>query len=177
VGLPPDERQTPLDVAGTCATVLLKLAAVVAVLAVVAAFALPYLLRSSDQNPEVRAIGSLKTLEAAQALFREADKDGDGVLDFGTLSELGSFNSSGLIDGLLATGTKGGYLFEATYGAQTSEFLWIATAHPAPGSMGRRFFVTNHANTIYFTTYGPFEVDSVSCEIPIGAIPLVPSGR
>lgn len=117
------------------------------------------------------AIGALKTIGTAQALFRESDKEADGNLDYGTLAELSSAGTTGLIDRILGSGTKGGYLFEATYGATTSEFIWIATARPAFSGCGR-FLVANHEGVTYYTTAGPFQLNSVDCSIPPGVNPI-----
>jgi hypothetical protein len=122
---------------------------------------------------EVAAIGALKTIGSAQALFREADKEGDGNLDYGTLFELGEAGTSGLIDSVLASGTKQGYYFQAGYGLQTSEFLWFATAEPAiPGTTGDRYFATNQEGVIFYTTSGPFRFNLDDCGIPSEAIPV-----
>lgn len=62
----------------------------------------------------VSAIGSIRTLAAAQHSFRleeMLDADGDGTSDFGTLVQLASYDPS-LIDQDLATGIKNGYVFE-----------------------------------------------------------------
>ena len=40
-----------------------------------------------DHN-DANAIGMLKTINTSQTLFREGDKDGDGVFDYGNLLEL-----------------------------------------------------------------------------------------
>lgn len=122
------------------------------------------------QTPnDVAAIGALKVIGHAQALFREADKEGDGKHDYGTLAELANAGTTGLIDSMLGSGTKQGYLFEATYGVRTDEFIWIATARPElPGTTGDRYFITNHEGVIYFTTAGPFVLDSLDCKIPAG---------
>ena len=107
-----------------------------------------------------------------QALFREGDKECDGILDYGTLAELSTAGASGgLIDAVLGSGTKQGYLFEASYSATTSEFLWFATARPiVPGKGGDRYFVTNHQGVTYFTTAGPFAFNTTDCTIPAKAI-------
>lgn len=86
------------------------------------AVATPTLLepRTTPYNATLR---ELKSIGAAQALFREAGREGDGNLDCGTLAELATARSTGLVDAVLGSGTKGGYLFEATYGALTSEFI------------------------------------------------------
>lgn len=119
---------------------------------------------------ETGAIGALKTIGTAQSLFREADKEGDGNLDYGTLRELSTAGEKGLIDSILSSGTKDGYVFEATYGSMSSEFIWFATARPEPyGFRGHRYFCTNHEGVTYYTTKAPFKLNSINCTIPAGA--------
>ena len=140
---------------------------------VIAAIAIPNLIEPRYGGNSTAAIGALKTIRSAQALFREADKEGDGNLDYGTLSELATSGTTGLIDRVLGSGTKQGYLFEATYGATTSEFIWFATASPAvPGVTGDRYFATNHEGVTYYTASGPFVLNSVDCQMPPNVQPV-----
>lgn len=105
---------------------------------------------------EASAIGALKTIATSEAMFREGDKEQDGNLDYGSLAEL---NDMKLIDSVLGGGTKQGYVFEVHPSATTPEFLWYATARPTtPGTTGDRFFYTNQAGVIFYSTQ-PFEVD------------------
>lgn len=78
------------------------------------------------------AIGALKTITTSQAIFREGDKDGDGKLEYApSLADLARYE---LVDKVLGSGTKQGYLFEVNRGAATPELLWWATADPiTPG--------------------------------------------
>ena len=76
-------------------------------------------------------------------------------------------------DSILASGTKRGYLFEATYGAKTSEFIWFATARPViPEVTGWRYFAANHEGVTYYTTSGPFRLNGEDCTIPAGVQPV-----
>lgn len=96
---------------------------------------------------EAMAIGALKTLATAQTLFREQDAEHDQVFDYGALDEL---SDAGMIDRVLGSGKKQGYLFEAAPSPQTSEFLWMATAAPAqPGVTGERYFAINQQAVVY----------------------------
>ena len=118
---------------------------------------------------ERHAIGALKTIMTSEAVFREGDKEVDGNLDYGMLSEL---SNTTLVDAVLGSGTKQGYLFEASYSYATSEFLWWATASPEkPGETGERYFFTNQAGVIYESTK-PFEFNKVTCEPPKDAKPV-----
>jgi hypothetical protein len=113
---------------------------------------------------ESSAIHSLRTIATAESLFREGDKDGNGALDYGTLAQLGEAR---LIDGELASGTKDGYLFAAGPSTSTSEFLWFAVANPeVPDLTGDRYFVTNHAAVIFYTTSGSLALNTTDCDIP-----------
>lgn len=116
---------------------------------------------------DTAAIGALKTIGAAQTLFREADKEQDGKLDYGTLKELGGNRRTGLIDSILASGTKQGYIFESSYSQTTSEFLWFATARPTiPTVTGDPYFATNHEGAIYFSLTGPIPMNTDDCSFP-----------
>ena len=155
---------------------LIELMIVIAIIAIIAAIAIPNLIEARKNGNETAAIGALKTLSAAQSLFRESDKEQDGNLDYGTLAELASAGTSGLIDSVLGSGTKQGYLFQATYGATTSEFLWMSIATPAlPGTTGDRYFCNNHEGVTYFTSSGAIPLNSTTCSIPAGGVQ--PVGR
>ena len=89
------------------------------------------------QGAESAAIGSLRAISSAQSVFREADRDRDGVLDYAHLAELGRAE---LIDEVLATGVKQGYRFSSAPGP-APQFTWWAFAEPTrPGCTGDRAF-------------------------------------
>ena len=137
------------------------------------AIAIPSMIEPRKGGNETAIIGALKTIGAAQGLFRESDMEGDGNLDYGTLSELATSGTTGLIDRVLGSGTKQGYLFQATYGATTSEFLWFAVARPTiPGTTGDRYFCTNHEGVTFYTFSQPFVLNSTDCQIPPGVQPV-----
>jgi hypothetical protein len=97
---------------------------------------------------ELAAIGSLRAISSSQSLFREADKDQNGVLDYaGNLAALGKAK---LVDPILGAGEKSGYRFKVTRGAKAPEFTWMATAEPVkPGGSGDRYFAVNHKGATY----------------------------
>jgi len=115
-------------------------------------------------DDERSVLRSLKTIVIAESDFREGDKDRNGALDYGTLAQLGE---AGLIDAELASGRKDGYLFAAAPSTSTSEFLWFAVANPeVPGVTGDRYFMTNHAAVIFYTTAAPFALNTTDCATP-----------
>ena len=131
---------------------LIELMIVIAIIAIIAAIAIPNLIEARKHGNESAAIGSLKAISSAQSLFREGDKEGDGTLDYGTLTELAQQT---LVDGILGSGTKQGYNFTAT-GGTAAQFTWDAQGQPSvPNTTGDRYFYTDHTGVIFYTTTGP----------------------
>jgi len=117
---------------------------------------------------EAAAIGALKTITTAQALFREGDKDNNEVFDYA--ADLATLGKTQLIDEVLASGTKQGYRFELCRGSEAPEFLWMAVASPVDGT--GRHFVINQSGVIYYSNEAPFALDRAKCEIPKNATPV-----
>ncbi len=141
---------------------------------IIAAIAIPNLIGARKAGNEVGAIGALKTIGTAQSLFREADKDGNGVLDYGNLNSLGG---SMLIDSVLASGNKQGYVFQVRVSPTDPEFLWMAVASPAvPQTTGDRFFATNHEGVIFYSAKSPILLND-ACEMPQNRPDVAPVGR
>jgi type IV pilus assembly protein PilA len=152
---------------------LIELMIVIAIIAIIAAIAIPNLIQARKHGNEASAIGALKTIATSQAIFREGDKEQDGNLDYGMLSEL---NNTKLIDSVLGSGTKQGYLFQGCYSYSTSEFLWFALANPAiAGTTGDRYFNTNQAGVIFYSTANNLLLDTNTCSLPNNGV--IPTGK
>lgn len=97
---------------------LIELMIVVAIIAIIAAIAIPNLLRSRQTANEGAALGVMRTLSTSEASFQSSSQitDASGMGQFGTLPELFAPPRGGtpFIDKVLGAGTKGGYLFVAT---------------------------------------------------------------
>ncbi len=130
---------------------LVELMIVIAIISVLVSIAVPNLLEARIRANETAAVGALRTLITAQTLFREADKDLDGINDYATnLTELGP-NTGRYIDEVLASGTKQGYFFQILPGA--GGYTWSATADPQlPGKSGSRYFFVDETGVIRFST-------------------------
>jgi len=152
---------------------LIELMIVIAIIAIIAAIAIPNLLHARKSANETAAVGALKTCTTSQSVFREGDKEQDGNLDYGMLSELSNVT---LIDSVLGKGSKQGYYFSCTYSYQTSEFLWFALANPqVQTSSGDRYFETSAAGVIFYTTDKNLLADTATCTLPVSG--LVPVGK
>ncbi|MFC1707795.1 hypothetical protein ACFL59_13445 [Planctomycetota bacterium] len=97
---------------------------------------------------ETTAIASLRTLVTAQTLFRRSDMDIDGVADYA--ADLTQLLAAELIDRVLASSLKQGYVYEVYAGGEPAD-NWCATAIPQnPGVTGRRSFFVDHSGVIRF---------------------------
>jgi type IV pilus assembly protein PilA len=94
---------------------LIELLIVVAIILIIAAIAIPNLLRAKIAANQSSAVGSLRTLSSAQAAFSSTYSSGYALSLAGLGgSPGGTCASPGLIDPVLAAGTKSGYTFAYT---------------------------------------------------------------
>ncbi len=127
---------------------LIELMIVVAIIAIIAAIAIPNLLRSRMAANEAAAIGALRTLSSSQENYR--NNSGTGL--YGTLALLAGATPP-YIDSALGAGISRGYTV-AVVGAPTAD-VWSATAVPnTVGSSGNRGFFIDESGVIRFTTDG-----------------------
>ncbi len=112
---------------------LVEIMIVVAIIALLAAIAIPNLLRARLQANESAAQAALKTVATAEVTWRSANAD------YALLSALGAATPP-YIDDVLADGTKNGYEFD-TPAIATGEDEFVCNAVPTnPGTSGVRNF-------------------------------------
>lgn len=125
---------------------LIELLIVVAIIGIIAAIAIPSLLRSQQAARETAAVSEVKGIGGAQLQYSVTKGRGK----FGDLAALGA---QGIIDPTLASGTKGGYAFVSTpLDAEGLPPMYDTTAKPtATGQfgMGNVSFYSNENNVIY----------------------------
>ena len=115
-----------------------------AIIAVIAAIAIPNLLRSRISANESAAIGALRTLASAQTQYHAANYQYAAAI--GDLHDAADIAAQ-YIDANLATGTKSGYLFAVT--AASPRVEWSASADPeVSGSSGVRSFTVDQSGVI-----------------------------
>jgi type IV pilus assembly protein PilA len=141
---------------------LIELLIVVAIILIIAAIAIPNLLRSRMAANEASAVGSLRTINTAEVTFSTTYP----TVGFATLTALGgsapcttaSSTSACLVDSTLSvTQVKSGYGF--VVGGLTAAggvtVTYSATGLPsAVGQSGQRGFFTDQSGVIRFTTDG-----------------------
>ena len=130
---------------------LIELMIVVAIIAIIAAIAIPNLLRSQMAANEASAIGSLRTIVTAEAQFLSSGTSLSGnVPQFGNLTSLFSATPP-FIDAVLGgsnSPTKSGYNFAFVLGTATSAPSFSCTADAASDRTGSRNFWVDNAGVL-----------------------------
>ena len=134
---------------------LIELLIVVAIILIIAAIAIPNLLRSRIAANQASAIGSIRIINTAEITF--SSSYGQGFSS--TLVQLGppasgpvSTAAAGLIDSVLAAGSKSGYSF--SYAPALPDVAgryngYTLTASPmTPGQTGTAYYFTDQTHVI-----------------------------
>jgi len=118
---------------------LIELLIVIAVIAILAALAIPNLLGSRKAANETSAISQLRTIMSQQELFKSRNLNGDGT--YGTLAQLEANN---LVRWPTAGSyVKSGYVFSDLV-SQPTAASWAIKADPIqPGTSGDRYFAAS----------------------------------
>jgi len=146
---------------------LIELLIVVAIILIIAAIAIPNLLRSKMAANEASAVGSMRTLNTACITFSTTYGGYPGSLTSmggeGT-SALPTSTSAELIDNVLQTGVKSGYSFSfsaAAADAAGNIDSYLITAAPIkPGVTGIRYFYTDQTGVIRANSAGAVATSS-----------------
>lgn len=134
---------------------LIELLIVVAIILIIAAIAIPNLLRSRIAANQASAVGSLRTINTCEITYASTYNTGYSS----TLVALGPPASgnptpaaAGLIDSVLAAGTKSGYSFVYTPGAADSSGRinsYDLNANPITvGTTGQNYYFTDQSAVI-----------------------------
>jgi len=133
---------------------LIELLIVVAIILIIAAIAIPNLLRSKMAANEASAVGSLRTINTSGVAFS---------ITYGNfptkLTDLGpstapTSTAADLIDSALVTGTKSGYTFSYT-AASTYQQYSIQAGPVNQGVTGQRYFFTDQSGVIRVNLSSP----------------------
>ena len=147
---------------------LIELLIVVAVILTIAAIAIPNFIQSKIRANEAAAVQNMRNITTGEVVYSTTY----GIGFSSTFAKLGpppggslfmDANNAGLIDDVLAAGTKAGYqysyLASAAVGGMVSAYT--ITASPVnPGMTGQRYFFTDQSGVIRSSTSGPADVNS-----------------
>lgn len=137
---------------------LIELLIVVAIILIIAAIAIPNLLRSRIAANQASAVGSLKAIDTAEVAYTTTYNIGYSA----SLANLAppssgqpTSTSAGLIDSTLAGGNKAGYVL--VYAASTAVNGQVPgyTLNASPqsvGQTGQNFYFTDQSDVIRFNT-------------------------
>ena len=149
---------------------LIELLIVVAIILIIAAIAIPNLLRSRIAANQASAVGSCRTINTAQINYSLTYNSGYSS----SLVQLGpgegaipTASAADLIDSVLSTGMKSGYKLTYTPGSAVEGKIntYTITAEPhAPGTTGTNFYFTDESGVIRQNSGSPADEKSV----PVG---------
>ena len=137
--------------------------AVIPFILIIAAIAIPNLLRSRMAANEASAVGSLRTINTAAVTY-DATYPKSGYPP--SLKSLGtngapSSESADLIDSVLASGSKSGYRFVFTGDGNIPSTSYSVVATPITiGTTGQRSFFTDQTGIIRMSVYGAADANS-----------------
>ena len=152
---------------------LIELLIVVAIIGIIAAIAVPGLLRARMSGNEASAIGSLRSINSSESTFSSSCGGNGYAQSLADLSKAPAGSTQGFISPDLSTNgvIKSGFVVNLT--ADTSAVTvtvaaatcntsaadavsaYFAEAHPVTvGSTGQRSFATDARGTIYFLNTG-----------------------
>ena len=147
---------------------LIELLIVVAIIGIIAAIAVPGLMRARMSGNEASAIGSIRTINSSQATFASSCGGGGYADSLATLADDPTaggptFIPQDLADAQVGGTPKSGYEFDVTPGAGVVVLAAAATCNAAadsytefwaiadpadPGTTGSRWFGTDHSGMI-----------------------------
>jgi len=137
---------------------LIELLIVVAIILIIAAIAIPNLIKSKMAANESSAVGSVRTINTGEVNYAASCP---AVGFSATLPELNSgalcAGGKGIIDPILAAGKKSGYVFaySTAAGGDGLNDTYSTTAVPATiGTTGQRGFYSDQTGVIRYTLDG-----------------------
>ena len=133
---------------------LIELLIVIAIILVIAAIAIPNLLRSRMAANEAAAVSNMRGITTANVVYFSTYNIGfpPALINLGDAGGLPSAAAAGLIDSVLASGTKSGFTFvyaaTDTNGDGQMDTFTLNANPSSPGVTGARFFFTDPTGVI-----------------------------
>jgi type IV pilus assembly protein PilA len=143
---------------------LIELLIVVAIILIIAAIAIPNLMRSKMAANESSAVGSLRTINTAMVTYSTIFPSTGYAASLGALgnastttactsAQQATSTAACLIDSVLGAGTKSGYKFVIGGLTGTPSVTYTSSATPvAPNQSGTRYFCSDQTGVIYYNS-------------------------
>lgn len=152
---------------------LIELLIVVAIILIIAAIAIPNLLRSRLAANEASAVSSMRSINTAQIAYNATFPTlgysttisalGPGSTDCSAPGSATSTNAC-LLDNVLGSGTKSGYNFKIANATGDPVGNYASTGDPvSPGTSGQRHFYSDASGVIRYNQ----NANASSADIPI----------
>ena len=146
---------------------LIEVVVVIAVILIIAAIAIPRLLKAKMAANESAAVASLRAITTVQIAYDATYAQGFAP----TLASLGpppapppSATSADLVDSVLASGIRNGYSFVYVAidngGAGKPDAFTVNAIPVSPGQTGDRYFYVDQTNVIRYKFGGPADANS-----------------
>ncbi len=163
---------------------LIELLIVVAIILIIAAIAIPNLLRARIAANEAAAVGTLRTMNTAAITFSSTWQSGfpPSLLALGGTVGAATCTTANLLDTVLAQdpANKNGFTYTFNPGAAyvnpapgcTGSQTYAITAVPqTPGTTGQRAFCTDESGVIHYDVSGAITgATDIACEAVVGVI-------
>ncbi len=137
---------------------LIELLIVVAIILIIAAIAIPNMLRSRIAANEASAVNSIRTITNAENLYNSTYPTvgfACNLKSLGPGKTPADSTAAGLIDDVLASGAKAGYTFATgactKVGAVTTGFQYTGSP-TVPNQSGTRYFCSDASGVIKYST-------------------------
>jgi len=143
---------------------LIELLIVVAIILIIAAIAIPNLMRSKMAANQSSAVGSLRTINTAQVTYSTTYPAVGYAVNLVTLGAAATVNcattaatstAACLIDPVLANGTKSGYIFKVAGGGGTPAVTYTSLATPQVANQtGQNAYCSDQSGVLYYDGSG-----------------------
>lgn len=139
---------------------LIELLIVVAIILIIAAIAIPNMLRARIAANEASAVNSIRTISTAETTYAQTYPTVGytcSLVDLGPPAPGTGYNpnGAGILDDVLATGQKAGYSFELQSCTGAPKSTYTSTGFPLNlGGTGTRAFCSSTPGVIQFAADG-----------------------
>jgi len=142
---------------------LIELIIVVTIILIIAAFALPKIMKSQIPAHEASAIASVQAIHEAEMIYASTHPDLGYTQELATLGSTSQGGGEQTIDNNLASGRRSGYTFTYTPGEKVNGAIRSYTLTAVPdqvGTTGQRRFFSDESGEVHYNGSGPADATS-----------------